>query len=389
MAENSKIEWTTHTFNPWMGCTKVHAGCTNCYAEELMDNRYGKVAWGPNGTRVKTADSNWRKPLQWNRAAWKAGERHRVFCASLSDVFEDWRGPIVDSKGLAIYQCDSCVNVDGSPFRHAVPLEDAIQMHGCGESMRLATMDDLRADLFRLIDTTPHIDWLLLTKRPEAVCWMWPEASGDVLASNIERDQREGWCANYRPNVWIGTSVSDQATADKAIPELLTCRYLTPCLFLSVEPLVGPVDLTPYLGGRSYRCQCGFHATETELIFSGGDNYRCAECGQRCEIGATADWTIVGGESGHGARPCDVEWVRSIVAQCKASDVPCFVKQLGLQAFDSECEDIGQFDGSCGHSLGSQDNLHYLRFTDKKGGDIDEFPDALRVRQFPQIVASP
>jgi protein gp37 len=87
MAENSKIEWTDHTFNPWIGCQKVSRGCDRCYAEAMMDHRYGRVKWGPHGERVRTWIANWRKPKQWARAA--AGERPRVFCASLADVFDN------------------------------------------------------------------------------------------------------------------------------------------------------------------------------------------------------------------------------------------------------------------------------------------------------------
>ena len=124
MAENSKIEWTDHTFNPWMGCQKVSAGCDHCYAETLMDHRYGKVQWGPNGERKRTSPANWRKPLQWAREA--NGKRPRVFCASLADVF--------DNKAPA----------------------------------------GARDDLFALIRATPELDWLLLTKRPENIGKMLP-----------------------------------------------------------------------------------------------------------------------------------------------------------------------------------------------------------------------
>jgi len=96
MGENSKIEWTTHTFNPWIGCQKVSPGCDNCYAEALMDKRLGRVERGPHGERKRTSEANWLKPLQWDRAAAKAGVRHRVFCASLADwldnkVPQQWR----------------------------------------------------------------------------------------------------------------------------------------------------------------------------------------------------------------------------------------------------------------------------------------------------------
>lgn len=125
MAENSKIEWTDHTFNPWIGCTKVGPGCDNCYAEHLMDTRLHRVEWGPAGERSRTSPAYWRKPLAWNRAA-EGGPRPRVFCASLADVFDS-----------------------------AVPQQ-------------------WREDLFDLIRETPNLDWLLLTKRISNVNRMLP-----------------------------------------------------------------------------------------------------------------------------------------------------------------------------------------------------------------------
>lgn len=95
MAENSAISWTTHTWNPWMGCTKISPACDGCYAEALMDKRYGKVSWG--GERVRTGASTWNAPLKWQRQAEADGTRPFVFCASLADIFDnqvpaDWRG---------------------------------------------------------------------------------------------------------------------------------------------------------------------------------------------------------------------------------------------------------------------------------------------------------
>lgn len=157
MAENSKIEWTTHTFNPWMGCQKVSPGCDHCYAEALMDTRYGKVQWGPHGTRVRTAPANWRKPLQWAKAARQSGIRPRVFCASLADVFDN-RAPA-----------------------------------------------EWRNDLFDLIAGTPELDWLLLTKRPE----------------NIHKMLPRGWATGTEwSNVWLGTTCEDQANYDRRWPIL-------------------------------------------------------------------------------------------------------------------------------------------------------------------------
>lgn len=87
--ENSKIQWTHHTFNPWLGCAKVHTGCQYCYAETIVDHRFGRARWGRAGTRSRTSQTYWRRPLTWNRQATANGQRQRVFCASLADVFED------------------------------------------------------------------------------------------------------------------------------------------------------------------------------------------------------------------------------------------------------------------------------------------------------------
>jgi protein gp37 len=129
MAEHSKIEWTHHTFNPWIGCQKVSPGCDRCYAEAWA-KRYGWVEWGPHGNRKRTSEANWRKPLQWAKAARCTKQRHRVFCASLADVFDN-----------------------------QVPKE-------------------WRRDLWRLISETPGLDWLLLTKRPENIERFLPEMWG-------------------------------------------------------------------------------------------------------------------------------------------------------------------------------------------------------------------
>jgi protein gp37 len=222
--KNSTIEWTHHTFNPWIGCAKVSPLCTHCYAETMMDTRYGRVEWGPNGTRKRTTAQNWRQPCRWNRDAENDGERRRVFCASLADVFED--------------------------------------------------RDDLcgwRRDLFRLIDATTQLDWLLLTKRPENIGVMWPDAAG-------------------RDHVWLGTSVGTQETADRAVSRLQESRHLVPVLFLSVEPLLEPIPDLPLAG---------------------------------------IDWVIVGGESGHGARAMDEAWVIDIKRQCDDAGVAFFFKQWG------------------------------------------------------------
>ena len=149
--ENSKIEWTDHTFNPWMGCTRVSPACDNCYAAEMMDTRYGRVRWGSGEQRVRTAPGNWAKPRKWNRDTPGAF----VFSASLADVFDN-----------------------------EVPQE-------------------WREDLFALIRETPRLTWLLLTKRIGNVPRMahtLPRnvAIGATMANQEEYDRDRLKLANVR-----------------------------------------------------------------------------------------------------------------------------------------------------------------------------------------------
>lgn len=127
MGENSKIEWTDHTFNPWSGCTKVSPACDNCYAERDEDKRFGRAKWGKYGKRY-LMKTTWANPIKWDKQAAKTGVRPRVFCASLADVFED--------------------HPDLPPWRQR---------------------------LWSLIKETPNLDWLLLTKRPGNILKMMPE----------------------------------------------------------------------------------------------------------------------------------------------------------------------------------------------------------------------
>lgn len=250
MAERSKIEWTYGTFNPWRGCTKVSPGCENCYAETLSRRNPATLGeWGPKGKRAIAAESYWRQPIRWNAEAEKEGRRRRIFCASLADVFED-----------------------------------------------NTQVEEARKRLFRLIEETPWLDWLLLTKRPQNIHgmlpWEWEE--GDRMPQNI----------------WLGTSVENQKYADIRIPQLLEVRntYKVTVLFLSCEPLIGPVTLKPFL---------------TPSV-------------------NTIDWVIVGGESGSllDSRPMKKEWVRDLRDECRKYGIPFFFKQWG--SFDEHGQAIGK-----------------------------------------------
>lgn len=300
------IEWADFTFNPWRGCSKVHAGCANCYAErEAKRFPTNRGVWGPNGTRVKASPDMWREPLKWNKQAEKAGDRSRVFCASLADVFEDWQGDIHTHDGDTCYTCSQCGYVGCWPLI-ARQRAGGLVCPKCQavDSNVPTTMKDLRSDLFALIDATQNLDWLLLTKRPENVRRMMP------WRTNGLGEQDSGFQATqYRPNVWLGTSISDQETADRYIPELLKLRDLAPVLFLSVEPLLAPVDLE----------KAGAWLSDYTSI----------------------DWVICGGESGPRARPMHPEWVKSIRDECDICGTPFFFKQWGEWRPDWEDAEYG------------------------------------------------
>jgi protein gp37 len=298
MGENTKIEWADHTFNPWIGCTRVSPACDHCYAEKLATARLG-VGWGPHAERRRTAESTWRQPLAWNRKAQREGKRARVFCASLADVFDN-----------------------------AVP-------------------EEWREDLWALIFDTPSLDWLLLTKRPQNIAKMLPPAF-------MTSAHPWPW-----PNVWLGTTVENQAEADRRIPHLLAVPAAR--RFLSCEPLLGPVNLSGWLPGESGCEGCddgeGFASprcsrTDIPRAEQCPDNravFTCIEGPMRDGTPEwvenqreTIDWVIAGGESGPGARPSPPDWFRSLRDQCAAAGVPFFFKQWGDWIADDQHDSLGR-----------------------------------------------
>lgn len=308
MSEITKIQWCDHSSSPWHGCSHVHLGCTNCYAE-TMARRNPKTlgVWGDDGTRVKSKSfiANLRK---WNREAEAAGVVQSVF-PSICDPFED-RPELV-------------------PWR---------------------------AEMFAEIDRCPWVRLMLLTKRPENIRRMWPMGGSPP----------PGMPGGYRFNVWLLTSVSDQTTTDTMILLLLDCCDLVPVRGLSIEPLLAPLKIPEaYLCGR-----CGIGTAKPHDVL-GRDGI---------------NWCIIGGESGGGARPCNIEWIRSIVAQCKKSSIPCFVKQLGSVPMVDESwwrEQSGTPLLSERKSQLCPDGFSALALDDDKGGDPNQWPNDLRVREFP------
>jgi protein gp37 len=214
----TSIAWCDYTFNLAWGCIESSAGCDFCYARVLA-HRYGFDVWGKGKPRRTFGAKYWNEPLRWNRSATALGERHRVFCSSMTDVFLN----------------DKAIDVE-------------------------------RIKLWPLIDQTSSLDWLILTKHPER------------FRGNIP---------DVKPNVWLGVSVEDNSAAWRV-------DYLrrTPAAirFLSVEPMLGPIDNVNLDG---------------------------------------IDQVIVGGESGHGARLMDIAWVRDVRDRCTESGTAFFLKQLG------------------------------------------------------------
>jgi protein gp37 len=224
MSKDSRIEWTDHTFNPWWGCVKVSPACKHCYAEAWA-KRFGQQVWGIRASRRFFGASHWKEPLAWNAEAMRLGQRQRVFCASMADVFEDRRD-----------------------------------------------LDVSREQLAGLIEATPWLDWLLLTKRPERVAALAP------------------WGTAWPRNAWIGTTVENQTWARKRLPALAAIPARI--RFVSCEPLLGPVDLSDWLKPSLH-------------------------------------WVIAGGESGPKARPPLPDWFRGLRDQCLGADVAFHFKQWG------------------------------------------------------------
>lgn len=314
MAEYTLVEWTDHTYNEWIGCFKKSPGCANCFAEVDSPARIargqGRELWGKDAPRQVVSESTQRKPLAWNRKAEAEGVRRRVFAFSQGDWLED-RPDLLEP----------------------------------------------RARLFGMIRETPWLDWLLLTKRPES--WRKVMRETAEAISKIDAGKQYlrvdllDWLGGdfVPPNVWFGVSVESQEYADERIPLLL--EIPAKVRFLSMEPLLGPVDVSPYLES----VWCGEADPDSPGYTVPG-----------------LDWVIVGGESGRGARPCDLAWIRSIRDQCSAAGVAFFLKQLGARPEPPEWWD----ESTTPHTR------RLIRH--KKGGDPAEWPEDLRgCRAFPTV----
>lgn len=319
MSANTKIEWAHHTFNGWWGCTKVSPGCANCYAA-TFSKRTGHQVWGANAPRRFFAEPHWKEPLKWDRLAGEAGERHRVFCGSMMDIGED-RPDLVEPRKRI---CD-------------------------------------------LVERTPNLDWLLLSKRPENFTRLMTWGEG-----------------RWPRNAWAMTTVENQKMADTRIPELLKVK--TVVRGLSMEPLLEAVNIDSFHGFLGFVpsqkgcCHVCHEWKPNVRMWADGAAVGRALC-ETCDDGQR-HWVIVGGESGPGARPFNLEWARSIVGQCKAAGVACFVKQMGsrpvypVPGMEATREVNQEFMGS---------GWAYPKYRDPKGGDMAEWSEDLRVREMPGV----
>jgi protein gp37 len=294
-----------------------------------MDHRYGKVHWGPQGERKRTTPAYWRKPLQWNKDSWY--ECHDC----------GWRGSHDDALPHAYWQreiCPLCKSFNTEMTRQRVfcaSLADVFE-----DNPQLA---DWRGELFQLIEQTPNLDWLILTKRPERIFSLGTDAVGEIFDNWLMRNK----------NVWLGTSIENQKTANERIPHLLKmCAHVR---FLSCEPMLGHIDLSEAVepdeeAWDEVNAQWDDHdepeefveecEAELDWVNYGNDlvynpehrewvESRRARAGFKTLKHGVIDWVICGGESGPQARVMDPNWARSLRNECEQAGVPFFFKQWG------------------------------------------------------------
>jgi protein gp37 len=332
VSDHSQIQWTDATWNTVTGCTKISPACARCYIERTPPFRIKGRRFVDGHIALEFHENRLTMPLSWRKP-------RRVFVNSLSDLFHD-----------------------DVPFEHV-------------------------DKVFAVMGLTPQHTYQILTKRPKRMheytaAWVAGQRKlGDALrimdidgiANRLVLMGAYGVTSEsprppYKPfaNVWLGCSVENQRWADERIPLLLKCPAAV--RFLSIEPLLGDINL------EVVPCRACNHPGEVL-------EWPCPYCkGRRFDW---PDWIICGGESGPGARPYIIEHAWSIIEQCRAAGVPVFHKQLGSHPVTTNVN-LYQFPphvtftdwGTCAASAG-------VRLRDTKGGDDSEWPEQLRIRQFP------
>lgn len=292
MGENSNIEWTDNTMNYWWGCTKVSPGCKHCYAATTA-NRYGFSVWGRYAPRRVFRPKTYNKPLNWNKKAIAMGKRIKVFCGSMMDWAEDYNPARIVPDGA-------------TSFTDEGGMVEGFELKGVDYTF---TLDPYRDIMFNHIKRTNMLTWQLLTKRPERINYLVSKHLG--LGETLP------------DNVWPMTSVEAQ---DQASRLSYLCNVPAKVRGASIEPLIGPLDISDYLGPDKI------------------------------------NWIIIGGESGTGSRPMNPDWVESLISQGKEAGIAVFVKQFGTVYAKA----------------------HNTKH--KKAGDISEWPTQFQIRQFPNSI---
>lgn len=406
MSASTSIEWTDATWSPLRArrkdtgkvgqhCERVSPGCTNCYAARHNGRNLPNGGTGLDYVRgsrdlVETFvdERVLAQPLRWR-------EPKRIFVANQTDLFGEW---VSDEQRDRVFAAMALAP------RHTFQV-----LTKRPERMRAYLRDK------RTQERTARASVFLVPNEMLAAKGLEPELQQEAMA---------GWANWPLPNVWLGVTAEDQQRADERIPILLD----TPAAvrFVSVEPLLGPVnlggamkmderdwltrrtshhlraDVEGMLRNRSFgglqhddgRAMSRDEARrELERLRDAGVKF--IPCGTDCasfssDTGCpghrkpTLDWVIVGGESGGKSRPCDVAWLRSIVEQCRAAGVACFNKQLGSYAVWDQCGLVAN-NPPVPFSKVVVGGRELVRLQlSKKGGELDEFPADLRVREFPK-----
>ncbi len=331
----TNIEWTDATWNPVVGCSRVSAGCDHCYAVG-MTRRLEGMSKAPGFGRYRSRKEAYQGlTIELPQAAIDkgCGVNGRHFNGEVRCVEEALGVPLGWKRPKRIF-----VNSMSDLFHPKVPFEFIDKV-------------------FAVMALCPQHTFQVLTKRPERMAEYLRciDVGFDVWFEASKRKSLDALNGPWPlPNVWLGTSCEDQAAADERIPHLLQCPAAV--RFLSCEPLLGLIDLSAFFSPGF----CG--GSDTAYTYNAG-----------------VHWTIIGGESGPNARPCNVDWIRSIVRQCRDAAVPCFVKQLGAFIQSSTSEPwFGK-----GRTEAEHCGITRWFTVDRKGGDPSEWPEDLRVREMP------
>jgi len=336
MGANTKIQWAHHSVNPWLGCTKISTECRECYAEAFA-RRFG-VGWGKGAPRRKT--TSWKADaLRWER----------LYLSECEPEYPQWAGHRLTPEHPRVFGGSLMDWLDPE-----VPIEWLIEM-------------------LDVMSQTPNLRWLQLTKRPE-LFWDRMDEALEFVAENlavpsglgIHADEAANktfeWLAAWldgKPpaNVWFGVSAGTQSTADKFVPELL--KIPAALRWVSCEPMLEKVDFTGiWAGSQEDGSQCSWCGSYVDSLSLVGHDCMDPRIG--------VNLIVFGGESGPHARPCNVDWIRDGLRQCREAGVPAYVKQLGA------------------HIIGAHGNQRCRLFThDRKGGDSAQWPEDLQVREMP------